>query len=82
MVDVLTEVAAELGRPMAAVALAWLMQRPGVGSVLVGASRAGQLTENIASLEIVLTGITFIASIRSVRRRRSTRISSSICRKR
>ncbi|MBO9098962.1 MULTISPECIES: aldo/keto reductase [unclassified Rhizobium] len=56
VVDVLTEVAAELGRPMAAVALAWLMQRPGVGSVLVGASRAGQLTENIASLEIVLTG--------------------------
>ncbi|MBE7219398.1 MAG: aldo/keto reductase [Caulobacteraceae bacterium] len=55
VVDVLRGVAAEVGRPMAQVALAWVAGRPGVASVLVGASRNEQLAQNIASLDVVLS---------------------------
>jgi aryl-alcohol dehydrogenase-like predicted oxidoreductase len=54
-VDALRAVAGELGRPMAQVALAWVVARGGVSSVLVGASRPEQLLENIAALEIVFS---------------------------
>lgn len=54
-VDVLQSVSAEIGRPMAQVALAWVAARGGVASVLVGASRPAQLMENIAALDIVFT---------------------------
>nr|WP_281393267.1 aldo/keto reductase [Sphingomonas xinjiangensis] len=36
------------------VALAWVASRPGVSSVLMGASQPEQVTENAASLDIVL----------------------------
>ena len=55
IVDVLREVATELEKPMAAVALAWTIQRPGIDTILVGASRAEQLTQNVASLQVTLT---------------------------
>ncbi|MBP0437727.1 aldo/keto reductase [Tianweitania sediminis] len=55
IVDVLRAVAAELDRPMAQVALAWVTNRPGVSSVLIGASRTEQLQQNIASLDVVLS---------------------------
>ncbi len=55
IVDELRTVAADIGRPMAQVALAWTVKRPGISSVLVGASRAEQLKENIASLDIELS---------------------------
>ena len=55
ILDVLREVANEIGRPMAQVALAWVVSRPGVSSVLIGASRPQQVTENITSLDIVLS---------------------------
>jgi aryl-alcohol dehydrogenase-like predicted oxidoreductase len=55
VVDVLRSVAAEIGRPMAQVALAWVAARGGVSSVLVGASRPEQLLENIMALEIVFS---------------------------
>lgn len=55
VVDVLRSVAAEIGRPMAQVALAWVAGRAGVSSVLVGASRPEQLRENIAALEITFS---------------------------
>jgi aryl-alcohol dehydrogenase-like predicted oxidoreductase len=54
-VDALREVAQEVGRPMSQIALAWVANRPGVSSVLIGASRAEQVLENLASLEISLT---------------------------
>jgi aryl-alcohol dehydrogenase-like predicted oxidoreductase len=56
VVDVLKAIAAEVGRSPAEVALAWVARRPGVSSVLIGASRVEQLFQNIASLEIVLGG--------------------------
>ena len=55
VVGVVREVASELGRPMAQVALAWAINRPGVGALLIGASRAEQLHENMAALEIALS---------------------------
>ncbi|MEN3748196.1 aldo/keto reductase [Sphingomonas sp. HF-S3] len=55
VVDVLRGVAAELDRPMAQVALAWAANRPGVGSVLIGASRPEQLRENVAALDIAFS---------------------------
>lgn len=55
VVDALRGVADEVGRSMAEVALSWAATRPGVSSVLIGASRAEQLAQNIASLEVALT---------------------------
>lgn len=55
IVDELRAVAGELARPLAQVALAWVTSRPGVSSVLMGASRPEQVTENAASLDIAFT---------------------------
>ncbi|HBK46295.1 MAG TPA: aldo/keto reductase [Xanthomonadaceae bacterium] len=55
IVDALRGVAAETGHTMAQVALAWVAQRTGVSSVLIGASRVEQLQQNIASLQVTLT---------------------------
>lgn len=55
VVDAVKEIASEVGRTPAEVALKWVVQRPGVSSVLIGASRVEQLQQNIASLDLVLT---------------------------
>ena len=55
VLDTLKSVAAELDRPVAQVALAWVMARPGITSTLVGASKAPQLESNIAASEIALS---------------------------
>lgn len=55
IVDALRDVASEIDRSMAEVALAWVASRPGVSSVLIGASRPEQVSQNIASLQISLT---------------------------
>ena len=49
------EVAAELGRPSAQVALAWLLHRPGVTGPIVGATRPGHLDDALAADELALT---------------------------
>lgn len=55
LVDVLKAIASDVGRTPAEVALKWVVGRPGVSSVLVGASRVEQLSQNIASLDVHLT---------------------------
>lgn len=55
ILDVLKAVAAELDRPPAQVALAWVMARPGVASTIIGASSAEQLAGNIAAADIRLS---------------------------
>ena|SRR5215217_2418961 len=55
VVDAVREIAEETGKSMAQVSLAWIASRPGVSSVLIGASRPDQLTQNIASLEVTLS---------------------------
>ncbi|MEF2073016.1 aldo/keto reductase [Consotaella aegiceratis] len=52
IVDVLRVVAEEVGRSLAEVALAWVGTRPGVSSVLIGASRPEQMKQNVSSLDI------------------------------
>lgn len=55
ILDTLRDVAGAMDRPVAQVALAWVLAQPGVGSVLIGASKTGQLADNIASLAIQFT---------------------------
>ena len=47
--------AAELGRPMAQIAMAWVRQKPGVTAPIVGVTKPDQLAEAIAGLDLVLT---------------------------
>ena len=55
VLDVLRTVAEEVGRSPAQVALAWLMERPGVGSTVIGASSPEQLASNVAGADLALT---------------------------
>jgi aryl-alcohol dehydrogenase-like predicted oxidoreductase len=50
----LENVAAEVGRPMAQVALNWVATRPGVASAIIGASSVGQLDANLSALDFEL----------------------------
>jgi aryl-alcohol dehydrogenase-like predicted oxidoreductase len=54
IVDELEKVADAVGRPLAQVALNWVANRPGVASVIVGASRPEQLTTNLGALDFEL----------------------------
>ena len=42
-------IAAEVKRPMADVSLAWVLQQQNIGTCLMGARNATQLTSNLAS---------------------------------
>jgi aryl-alcohol dehydrogenase-like predicted oxidoreductase len=55
IVDALRGVAQEVGQSPAIVALAWVIGRPGVASTLMGVSRAAQVVDNLAALDIVLS---------------------------
>jgi aryl-alcohol dehydrogenase-like predicted oxidoreductase len=55
VVDALDEVAAQVGRSVAQVALRWLLQRPTVASVIVGARTEEQLRQNLDAANFVLT---------------------------
>ena len=54
-VDALVAVGEEHGRSAAQVSLAWLMARPGIASVIIGARNKSQLSDNLASLDLELT---------------------------
>ncbi|MBL9013745.1 MAG: aldo/keto reductase [Myxococcales bacterium] len=54
IVDELSAVSRELGRPMAQVALAWVARRPGVVSTIIGATKPEQLTANLGALALEL----------------------------
>ncbi len=55
IVDVLRRVAGEAGQSPARVALAWVAGRPGVTSTLMGVSHVGQVSDNAAALDVVLS---------------------------
>ncbi|MDJ0820563.1 MAG: aldo/keto reductase [Paracoccaceae bacterium] len=55
ILSVLHDVAEELGRPAAHVALAWLADRPCVSAPLLGARSAEQLADNLRAADLVLT---------------------------
>jgi aryl-alcohol dehydrogenase-like predicted oxidoreductase len=51
IVDTLIEVAKEVDRSPAQVAINWITKRPGVTSTLIGATKVSQLEDNLAALE-------------------------------
>jgi aryl-alcohol dehydrogenase-like predicted oxidoreductase len=51
VVERLESVAMQLGLAPAQVALAWLMQKPGVVAPIIGVSKPGQLDDALAALE-------------------------------
>ncbi|MFI1094869.1 aldo/keto reductase [Streptomyces sp. NPDC020917] len=53
--DAVKEVAAELGRTPAQVALAWTVNAPGVTAPIIGARTVAQLDDNLGALEVDLT---------------------------
>ncbi|MGL6210296.1 MAG: aldo/keto reductase [Paracoccaceae bacterium] len=55
IVDVLVDIGAAHGVSAAQVALAWLLTRPGIASLVVGGRTAEQFTDNIAAVNLRLT---------------------------
>lgn len=55
IVETLKQVSEDAGEAPARLALAWVTQRPGVSSTLMGVSRVAQVAENIASLDLVIS---------------------------
>ncbi|WP_260843909.1 aldo/keto reductase [Robbsia andropogonis] len=55
IIDVLTDIGAQHGVSAAQVALAWILARPFVTSVITGVKRVEQLTDNLAALDLVLS---------------------------
>ena len=54
IIEALLEVAGEVDRPAAQVALNWLLQKPGVVSPIIGARKPEQLEDNLACLDFIL----------------------------
>ncbi|OYW46815.1 MAG: aldo/keto reductase [Sphingomonadales bacterium 32-68-7] len=54
LIETLRKLAAGHGTSVAQVALAWLLSRPQVSSVLVGASKLSQLEDNLAAADVQL----------------------------
>jgi aryl-alcohol dehydrogenase-like predicted oxidoreductase len=50
VVDVMDEIAAETGKTLPQIAINWLLQRPTVASVLIGARDEAQLTQNLGAI--------------------------------
>ncbi|MGA9719232.1 MAG: aldo/keto reductase, partial [Acidobacteriaceae bacterium] len=55
VVDALDAVAKETGRSVPQVALNWLLQRPSISSVIIGARNEEQLKQNLAAADFKLT---------------------------
>lgn len=55
ILDVVQQVASDHDRPMSHAAIAWLLSRPAVSSVLLGARTVDQLRDNLAAATLDLT---------------------------
>jgi len=55
VIEAMQPIAEMHGVSVARVALAWVLQQPKVTSVIIGAKRAEQLTDNLAACDLVLT---------------------------
>lgn len=55
IVDVVKALAAKRGVPAAAIAIAWVMDRPGLSGAILGFSNERQLEANLAAADLVLT---------------------------
>ena len=54
VLDKVRSIAERHGRPMSHVALAWLLSRPGMATILLGARTTTQLKENLDAVDLVL----------------------------
>ena len=54
VIDLVNEVAAEIGASPAAVALSWVQTRPGITSTVIGARRMDQFEANLTALDLTL----------------------------
>jgi aryl-alcohol dehydrogenase (NADP+) len=55
VVERVSEIAQRRGVPNAQVALAWLLQKPGVTAPIVGATKLEHLDDAVAAVELTLT---------------------------
>jgi aryl-alcohol dehydrogenase-like predicted oxidoreductase len=55
VVEVMRPIAAAHGRSVAQVALAWLLHQPAVTSVIMGAKRQDQLSDNLGAADLFLS---------------------------
>ncbi|MBV8279289.1 MAG: aldo/keto reductase, partial [Verrucomicrobia bacterium] len=55
VVDALDEVAAETGKSVAQIAINWLLERPTVATVIIGARNERQLRDNLGAVDWKLT---------------------------
>lgn len=55
MVDALDEIAQETGKTIPQIAINWLLQRPTVSSVIIGARNEQQLRQNLGAVGWTLT---------------------------
>ncbi len=55
VIDVVEKIAGELNVPMAQVALAWVLAKPGMSAPIIGASKAGQVDDAVAALSLNLS---------------------------
>ncbi len=67
ILTLMERIAVRRGITLAQVALAWVRQRPGVASVILGARTVGQLDDNLASADVTLsteemTGLTALSA--------------------
>jgi aryl-alcohol dehydrogenase-like predicted oxidoreductase len=69
IVDALEQVAADVGRPVSQVALNWVLTRPTVASVVIGARTEEQLRDNLGAVDWTL-GAAHVATLDAVSERR------------
>jgi aryl-alcohol dehydrogenase-like predicted oxidoreductase len=55
LLEIMRMIAAARGISVAQVAIAWLLARPGVSSVLLGATKMNQLADNLAAADVTLS---------------------------
>lgn len=65
LVEELKKIAAEYQRPLAQIAIAWVLRRPEVTSAIVGARRKGQIRQIAPAADLVLNAMT-IEKIESI----------------
>jgi aryl-alcohol dehydrogenase-like predicted oxidoreductase len=52
LVEVLDEVAKEMGSTIPRLALSWVLRQPGISTVIIGAKKVGQLEDNLAAIDV------------------------------
>ncbi|WP_034271158.1 aldo/keto reductase [Haloechinothrix halophila] len=55
IVEAVRQVASQQGKPMAQIALAWLLSRPGITAPVIGATKTKHLDDAVAALDVVLS---------------------------